>query len=255
VSFIVSKLGWVVLQPTNLLVGLLLAALLLGWRRLALGITGLLAVVGLLPVGLWLSAPLEERFARPDVLPKRLAGIIVLGGAQMPSITKSRGVLAVNQAAERLIEGLALANRHPEAVLVLSGWSGALIPDASERDVNGLLLRLLQFDESRVRHEDRSRNTWENALYTKALVEPALGDTWVLVTSAAHMPRSVGSFRAIEFPVVPWPVDYQTTAPVAWALRPDIGTRLIQLDDAVREWLGLLSYRLAGRTDVLFPGP
>jgi uncharacterized SAM-binding protein YcdF (DUF218 family) len=77
----------------------------------------------------------------------------------------------------------------------------------------------------------------------------------VLVTSAAHMPRAVGSFRAIGFSVVPWPADHDTTAPVAWALRPDIGTRLTQLDDAVREWLGLLAYRLASRTEALLPAP
>jgi uncharacterized SAM-binding protein YcdF (DUF218 family) len=177
VSFVISKVGWVVLQPTNLLVGLLLVTLLLGWRRLAVGIAGLLAVVGLLPMGLWLSALIEEQFARPDVLPERVAGVIVLGGPQLSPVTKNRGVLALNDAAERLIEGLALARRHPEAVLVFSGWSGALIPDASERDVNSLLLWLLQFDDSRLRHEDRSRNTWENALYTMALVEPAPGDT------------------------------------------------------------------------------
>ena len=68
------------------------------------------------------------------------------------------------------------------------------------------------------------------------------------------MPRSMGIFRQIGWPVVPWPVDYRTgdDGPV---LQTEVSLRLSELDDAAREWLGLLFYRLMGRTDALFPAP
>jgi uncharacterized SAM-binding protein YcdF (DUF218 family) len=255
VSFILSKLAWFVLQPSNLLFGLLLLATLLRWRRLTLGLLALLALVVTLPVGLWLLQPLEERFARLAALPDDVAGIIVLGGAQVSSISARRGVLAVNDAAERLIEGLALAYRYPEARLVFSGGSGALLPDDTvERLVNEQFLALLPVDRQRVVQEDRSRNTWENALFSKELVAPVPGETWLLVTSAAHMPRSVGIFREVGWPVVPWPADYRTSGGERF-LRIEVGQRLLELDEATREWLGLLAYYLMGRTDALLPRP
>lgn len=254
-SFVLAKLAWAVLQPSNLLVLGLVVALLLGWRRAALGLVAVVVAVVVLPVGAWLLQPLEDRFPRPAGLPETVTGIIVLGGAQQSQLGRARGVLALNQHAERLVEGLALAYRHPEAVLVFSGWSASLVPDASEREVNELFLELLRFDGSRVRHEERSRNTWENAVQTRALVQPQPDEVWVLVTSAAHMPRAVGMFRTVGFPVVPWPVDYQTTGAAGVNLRPDTAGGLAFLDDAVREWLALLAYRLMGRTDRLLPAP
>lgn len=254
-SFVVSKLAWLVLQPTNLLLILLLLATLLRWRGLALGLLALLALVVTLPVGLWLVQPLEERFARPATLPDAVAGIIVLGGAQESTIAARRGSLAVNDAAERLIEGLALAYRYPEAKLVFSGGSGALLPgDPKERVVNEQFLALMQVDQQRMIQEDRSRNTWENALFSQELVAPEPGETWLLVTSAAHMPRSVGIFRAVGWPVVPWPVDYRSSGSDL-VDRLEASQRLLELDRAAREWLGLLAYHLMGRTDALFPGP
>jgi uncharacterized SAM-binding protein YcdF (DUF218 family) len=254
-SFVVAKLAWLVLQPSNLLLAALALSVLLGWRRLAIGLVCLLAAVIVLPVGLWLLQPLEDRFARPAALPEPVAGIIVLGGAQEAAVTAARAVLAVNDAAERLIEGLALALRYPDARLVFSGGSGALFPDGSlERDVDERFMALMAADGVRVVYEDRSRNTWENARYTRELVEPTGGEVWLLVTSAAHMPRSVGIFRRIGWPVVPWPVDYRTSGGVT-LMGLAAGDRLGQLDEATREWLALAAYHLMDRTDALFPAP
>jgi uncharacterized SAM-binding protein YcdF (DUF218 family) len=256
VAFILSKILWLVLQPSNLLFLTLAAAVVLDWRRLALTVLALLILVIALPIVHWLTAPLEDRFARPERPPDRVKGIIVLGGAQEPEITESRGVLALNRHSERMIEALALAQGQREALLVFSGWSGRLGgPDTSEQVVNTAFVELMDFDEDRVVREDRSRNTWENALYTKDLVQPGAGDVWLLVTSAAHMARSMGSFRKVGFEVVPWPVDYQTTGPFSWPSEFSVSYRLRELDHAAREWLGLLYYYLQGRTDAVFPAP
>ena len=254
-SFVLSKLAWLVLQPSNLLLLGLLVAVLLNWRRLLLGLMALLVIVVVLPVGLWLQRPLEDRFARPAELPAEIAGIIVLGAAQEEAITEARGTLALTDAAERMVEGLALAYRYPEARLVFSGGSGRLFPaDASESVVNERFIDMMRLDPALVILEDRSRNTWENARFSREMVEPEAYETWLLVTSAAHMPRSMGIFRRIGWDVVPWPVDYRT-GDDGPALQTEVSLRLIELDDAAREWLGLLFYRLMGRTDALLPAP
>ena len=57
--------------------------------------------------------------------------------------------------------------------------------------------------------ERRSRNTQENVEFSKAMVAPKSGERWLLVTSAFHMPRSVGLFRKAGFAVEPYPVDWR----------------------------------------------
>ena len=256
VGFIVSKLAWLVLRPGNFLGIVLLAGVIFGWHRLVRASVLLFAAAILLPVGLWLRVPLEDRFARPDSLPETAAGIIVLGGAQEPHVTAARGVLAVNHGGERLIEGLALAERYPEARLVFSGGSGRIGGrGGSEQLVNELFVTLMTIDPSRVVYEERSRNTWENAHFTKELVAPRPDETWLLVTSAIHMPRAMGIFRKANFVVTPWPVDYRSTTIFTWPPGFELSERLLELDQTTREYLGLLYCHLLGRTDALFPAP
>jgi len=254
-SFALSKLGWMLLQPSNLLIGLLAVTVLLRWRRLSLLVLALLVAVATLPVGLWLARPLEERFARPTMLPASVAGIIVLGGAQDPPVAQARGVLATKESAERLIEAAALAQRYPDALLVFSGGDGTLLQRGNEGEVNRRFVDLAGLNEGRILYEERSRNTWENALFTRALVQPEPGQTWLLVTSAAHVPRSIGIFRRIGWAVLPFPVDYETRGGLDWPSRLEASERLEELDAAAREWVGLLAYRLMGRTGALLPGP
>lgn len=262
-SFALSKLLWMIANPTHVLV---FAACFGFWRYgatnakswAALAWLALAAIVfaGVLPVGHWLLIPLEDRFPRPSTTPQEISGIIILGGAQVQSVTADRDVLAVNQYAERLIEGLSLAKQYPDAKVVFTGGSGKLLGDKpSEALVNAKFLELLPLQPERVFMETQSRNTFENAIYTKQLMEPNSGDVWLLVTSAFHMPRSVGIFRAIGWNVTPWPVDYQTTGRFEWEPGIDIAAGLHNLNVATREMIGLAAYWFMGRTSALFPAP
>jgi uncharacterized SAM-binding protein YcdF (DUF218 family) len=101
-----------------------------------------------------------------------------------------------------------------------------------------------------------SHNTWENAVYTKALAAPQPGQRWLLVTSASHMPRAMGVFRKVGFAVEPWPVDFRTADARDWFQTfesPAEGLRRVEL--AGHEWIGLITYWLMGRSDELFPEP
>ncbi len=104
--------------------------------------------------------------------------------------------------------------------------------------------------------EDKSRNTWENAIFTRDLVNPKPGDTWLLVTSAWHMPRAMGIFRKAGFKVTAYPVDYLTYGNSRDLHPPRLALdEMERLENALHEWIGLVAYRLTDKTDALFPAP
>jgi uncharacterized SAM-binding protein YcdF (DUF218 family) len=82
-------------------------------------------------------------------------------------------------------------------------------------------------------------------------VKPLPGQVWLLVSSAQDMPRIVGIFRRLNWPVVPVPVAFKSDSHHSFSL----GGNLNDLDRGSHEWLGLLLYRLIGKTDALFPAP
>ncbi len=258
--FVLSKLFWAVFAPGNLLLLLVLVGLMVprGGRRrsarLALAAALALLAVAVLPIGQWVVAPLEARFPQPQ-LPAHIDGIIVLGGAVEPDITRAHGQVALDGAASRITETLAIALRHPEAKLLLSGGDASILPRPGEREADDTrrLFIELGVPPERILIEDRSRNTFENALFSRRVAAPKPGETWVLVTSAMHMPRAVGCFGEVGWNVLPYPVDYRTEAHPL----PDfkLAEHLELLDLAAKEWVGLVAYRLLGRTDALLPGP
>jgi uncharacterized SAM-binding protein YcdF (DUF218 family) len=101
--------------------------------------------------------------------------------------------------------------------------------------------------------EDRARNTYENAVFSKQLASPARGA--YVGHIGAHMPRSVGVFRKVGWPVIPYPVDYGTTGNVEILVAPDAAKRWSNFDQAVKAWTGLLAYWLTGRSSAPFPAP
>ncbi len=262
VSFIASKLLWAVLRPNTLALVMAVAGLVLVWRGhrigrwpLALGL-GWYALVFMLPVSTAVTLPLEQRFTRPATPPVQVDGIIVLGGAVEQELTDAHGIPALNGAAERFTEALVLSRRYPGAKLVFTGGSSAVIPGgATEADTARQLFADIGLPPERLVFEGESRNTWENAVLTRQLLNPQPGETWLLVTSAMHMPRAMGCFRGAGWQVVAWPVNYTTgTNPRLWYNWP-FPTRLNQAEAAMREWAGLVAYRLMGRLENWFPAP
>ncbi len=200
----------------------------------------------LLPVPQWMARPLENRYLplRPE--PPHIDGIVTLGGAMRMSVAADRGTPGLNLEAERMTAFMALAQRHPEAKLVFAGGArhrGETEADAARRlfDSFGLAGRLY--------YEHCSQNTWQNAVFAHAVAKPALGETWVLVTSALHMPRAVAVFRSAGWQVLPCPVAYRTAHHGGddwWA--PNLAYRFELLDTAAHEWIGLALYKIRGRT-------
>lgn len=210
-----------------------------------------------LPLSDWLLVPLENRFSVPEPMPESVDGIVVLGGLIDPEISEARGQTSLGGSSERVTTLVTLAARYPEAKLVFTGGAASLWnPHLREAHYARTFLASVGFDVSRVLFEDQSRNTRENATLSRALVPPIQGQRWLLVTSAMHMPRAMGVFRADGWSVIPYPVDYQTTGESnGWFPTIDFSAGLRVLHEVRREWLGLAYYRLRGWTDALFPGP
>lgn len=261
--FFLAKTVGFIAQTPNLLIVLLLLGVIMTWtryRRAGRTLAAFAAVcLGLIlfsPLANIVVRPLEDRFPQP-ALSAPPTGIVVLGGAMNESITRLRGQVSLNEAAERLTMAVALARRYPGARLVFSGGSGRLQPDEmTESDVAKKFWTEMGVPPERIELENRSRDTYENAAFTKELVRPKPGERWLLVTSALHMPRSVGIFRKIGFDVTPFPVDYQTMGTGADYANFMLGARgLVVLDSASHEYIGLVAYWLTGKSSALFPGP
>jgi uncharacterized SAM-binding protein YcdF (DUF218 family) len=259
--FILSKTLGAMLLPTNLLiaVGVVGAILLLTrfaslGRKLVIASVLLLVVCGLSPLGTLLLYPLEQRFPPWDSARGAPDGIIVLGASIEADLSAAHGTPVVRGAPDRIISAAALALRYPNARVVFSGGSANVISnDAREADFAGAIFESLGVAKSRLIMERRSRNTVENAEFSKALVAPKDGERWLLVTSAFHMPRSVGLFRKAGFAVEPYPVDWRVGDLLSFTNVATDG--LGRTDLAVREWMGLIAYRATGKIDDLLPGP
>ena len=261
--FALSKILWYLVNPANLLLVFLTFGVLLlwtRWRRFGRWLVGFATLVFLflavVPVGRWGFGVLENRFPPLINLPQRVDGIIVAGGVVNPVTSKDRGQLDINGAVERIYEMAVLSRRYPKARLVFSGGSGSLLyQEYKEAHAVAPLLQQLGIDPGRVIFEDQSRNTAENAVFSYRIVQPKKAETWLLVTSAFHMPRTVGSFRQVGWNVTPYPVDYHTRKTKTIPVQFNFAGGLSSLGGTVHEFLGLLFYWLDGKTDELFPGP
>ncbi len=261
--FVLSKLVFLFLRPSNLIVLLLFAGVVLrhlDWPRFgaAVGGLGLVLLVacgwgGVSTIALW---PLENRFPASPPLAGPPTGIIVLGGAIDTDLSSGHGSIEFTDGAERVIAATELARDYPNARLVYTGGSGSLFGGAGEAEFGRRLFTLFGIAPERIEIESASRNTRENAAFTRDLVRPKPGETWLLVTSAYHMPRAVAVFRRAGWTgLVPWPVDFRTSPQDTVLGGRYAADGLFLTDIAIKEWVGLLAYRFAGYTDEVLPAP
>lgn len=229
----------------------LLGLLLLGVRRRRLGVAGMVLAVAWLwfwslpVVADALRLSLEGRFApqRAEELPA--ADFIVLLGGGVRGVPADWPYPDLNAAADRVWHAPRLYHADKAPLIIVSGggkeWHGER---GSEAEAMRELLLAFGVPDGAIRLEDRSRSTRENALYTAPLVgeRPVL-----LVTSAQHMPRSLATFRAVGINAVPAPTDFEVIPQPLHSLRllPDAHS-LHQSTSALKEYLGLLVYRLRG---------
>jgi len=261
--FTFSKIFWWIVEPSNVFLVLFVVSITLLWtpwrrsgRRLLVLLATAAVAFAVLPIGAWMIVPLENRFPQVREVPESAVGAITLGGVVNQFMTVARDQTALSGGVERLTEFVAIARRRPDLRLVYTGGSGSLMrQDLKETLVARRFFSEIGFDPERVVYEDQSRNTHENAVMTHALMNPGSDETWVLVTSAMHMPRSVGVFRKAGWKVLPYPVDFKTDGTGQFDYFLGLSNGLGKFGTALKEWVGLFAYRVLGRTDSLFPAP
>src|SRR5215216_5073795 len=191
--------------PSNVLVIVCLSGAWLNFTRhrklgMRLSLTGavLLVLSGISPIGRALLLPLEQRFPPWHSNKGEPMGVVVLGGVLDGLVSAERGVAELSAAGDRLTAVASLARDYPNMRIVFSGGLGQLFPEGEpEAELAGRILESFGISKSRITLEDQSRDTAENARYSKALINPRPGERWLLVTSAAHMPRAIGAFRRV----------------------------------------------------------
>lgn len=260
--FYPAKALWFLLQPSSVMLMALVGAFWLvpiGLKRARWLIGGALAIglAGWSPLANLLFLSLEQRFERANLNTAPVTGFIILGGGEEAVIALARHAHALNDEGERLSEAVALARLLPQARVVFTGGTAAVLPGIeTEAQASRDMLISMGVAASRITTEGRSRDTYENALFSKQMLNPQPGERWLVITSGWHMPRAMGVFRAINFPVEPWPVDYKTAGwQDALHFHRSPADGLKRLEIITKEYIGLVAYWLTGRSARLLPGP
>lgn len=261
--FTLSKYLWIVIDPANLFFILMALGVLMlttRWARSGRRLLSVLVLFGVfistVPVSDWGLWHLENRFPTVSALPATLDGIVVAGGIVDPVRSKERGQPVLGGAVERLTSMVALARSYPDAKIIFSGGAGdPAWPKLREAHYIAPFLIDMGLDPARVIFEDQARNTAENARITYQMAEPKTGENWLLVTSAFHMPRAMGTFRKAGWTLQAYPVDFNTSPNFVWQFFFNFSRGLIRLSQLSHEVIGLVVYKLTGRSSSFFPAP
>jgi uncharacterized SAM-binding protein YcdF (DUF218 family) len=250
--FVISKLLSAITQPMFWLALWCALALLIlkRWRRVSTAMlwAGLLmlGLLGFVAVPDALLRPLESRYPIPNAQSvDKHVGMIVLGGAiGRPEVYKAHGQVPLGDAAERMVEPVAIMRNHPKLQLVFTGGEGRLLATGvSEAELAKVFYQHQGVDMSPVTFESGSRTTRENALQVAKLLGDKCKQPWLLVTSAWHLPRSMEEFKAVGCNVTAYPVDFWTSDKWDWT-DYSLAHSLVRWQTALHEWLGIWAYRL-----------
>ncbi len=243
-------------QPLAWVALLMLTAMLLVCSRPVvarrLGVTALVLLVFLgweVPANAVLRSLESQHAPLPAGAPlDAFAGVIVLGGAlDAAYVWTVPGQSALNEAAERMTEVLPLLRARPHLRLLFTGGEGDLLGShMTEAQRAKVFFEAQGVGPERVSYESESRNTYENAVFSRAAAGVDATRPWLLLTSAWHMPRAMALFRRAGWNVTAYPVDFRTGSSTPWMqYSMDHGAKKWRM--ALHELLGILAYRLAGR--------
>ena len=255
VFFFISKLVWLLVSPDNLLLLWLFSAVFLLFtgryflaKKLLTTLTLVCTFIALFPVGEWLIYPLESTYQVNPPL-EHLDGIILLSGAEETVKSAHWNQAMLNGAADRSLAFMHLAKRFPHAQLVFTGGTGSLLGQQYKAaSVAEHLFSQQGMDIKKIIFEKQSRNTWENAVFSKKLVQPKPDEKWALITTGWHMPRSVGVFCKVGWSVLPYPVDFNSRRDDLFRADWNFSGHLSNLVTGVKEWVGLFAYRFSGKS-------
>lgn len=264
---IISRSAWVILQPSNFLIFILIVGILLSklgnysskYKKAAnlliYSSVFTIALAGFTNFSTWLLWPLEGRFSdltnNTELGP--YSGIIILAGSEKPALSGTFNQVNFTENGERLTEAAKLANIFPDLPIIHSGGTSRSGSAWTENDVAKLFFENSKINLERVRFESESYNTQTNAIEIEKLIAYNETNKWFLVTSAFHMPRAVAAFQKTTINFQPYPVGYLTRLKSQGFLNLNVSENLVMLDLAIHEYIGLVAYYITGRSSALFP--
>ncbi len=259
-SFYLSKIIWVILNPFNIFIFFIVLTTILylfKFKKMSIIIfltnSFFILVICFLPIGNYLIHLIEKEYHSNINIPNKIDGIIILGGATNPLMFKEYKQISVNGSAERLIESVYVIKKFKDSKVIFSGGSGVVSrTDLAHSHVAKSFFKKMGFEDDRIIFEGNSRNTYENILFSKEIANPKINENWLLITSASHMKRAllIGSKHNWNF--IPYPVDFKTKKKFKFTPNLSLLSNLNSFQEGSHEWLGLISYYFMNRTNSIF---
>ena len=203
------------------------------------------------PIPEFLLKNLEDPFIYQEKVFLELDGVIVLGGGTgSGKVAKDRNDYSLGGGSERLFKGLEFIRKKPVGTIIFTGFSGNLFQEGlSEAEIIEKLIKALNVDSTNILFERRSRNTFENAIYTKEIISDLKTKKWGIVTSASHMKRALATFnkQIFEISFDPIPVDFQTKNSIYWGpgnIQSSLDFWRIYMHETIGYWVYMLTGKL-----------
>ncbi len=214
-----------------------------GWRRVALAASVALLVWAWPPVAWLTSGLLEWRYPVREFPPDEVDVLVVLSGSSYEPHPSQPYALPGWNTYVRCRYAAWLYRHWRQVPIVVTGG-----PKTELTDMMREVLEAEGVPAEKIRVESRSRSTYENAVFTVAILRPLGVHRIGLVTEAYHMRRAEACFRKQGLEVVAAPCAYRTLEfrdAKAWLLPDSRGINFNE--DALHEAVGLFWYRVTGK--------
>ena len=259
-SFYLSKFLWSFINPFNILLIFIFIGILFHWLlkyriyKLFYFIALIIFIfTAVMPTGNLLFYLLEKNYQNQELLPKKVNGILVLSGATNPGLSREYNQIHLNDSVERLTESIKLIQIFPESKVIFSGGSGSITNvKLTHAAIAKNFYKQLNVNTKKIIFEDKSRNTYENILFSFEIAKPQEEENWILITSAFHMNRAMNIAEKIDWKLIPYAVDFKTPKSFSWSLSFAFFSNLSDFQYAAHEWTGLIAYYFMGRTNKIF---
>ncbi len=254
--FILSKLVSILLVPLHLIVisFFILMVIFFSIKKLNYRILLLFYIFWFIllykPIPEFLVKSLEDKYSYEESKLKSLQGVIVLGGGTgSGEIAGDRNDWNLGESSERIIKAFEYIQNTPEGKVIFTGMSGRLnFRGISEASITNQILRALKINDSNVYFEDKSKNTYQNTIFLKPILDKSDIKKWGIITSATHMNRAISTFRKNlsdkEFEALP--VDFKTGNSL-YLFPGNMSESLSLWQIYIHELLGFWTYKITGR--------
>ena len=259
-TFVLSKILWNFFNPINIILFAFLFGLIFRWIKLnqlskTMFILSFLLffISGIISTGSYLTFLLEKKYHDKLDFPDNIEGIIILGGATNPYLSKEYDQIIVNGSAERLIESTFLIKKYPNAKIYFAGGSGSLnFPNLSHSTIAKKFYENYNINTENFFFDYKSRNTYENILYAKEKFNPKKNENWIVITSAFHLNRAISIGEKLDWKLLPYGTDYRVPKKFKWKISLDFIDNLSNFKFASHEWTGLIAYYMMGRSSKIY---